>query len=50
MKLPESIAVATAATGIEGEEGKILSSTLKFCIAYVLLLGVLTYVGTLIII
>ena len=47
---PQSIAVATAATGIEGEEGKILSSTLKFCIAYVLLLGVLTYVGTLIII
>ncbi|MEG1481380.1 L-lactate permease [Clostridium sp.] len=45
---PQSIAVATAATGIEGEEGKILNSTLKYCVGYVVLLGIITYAGTLI--
>lgn len=45
---PQSIAVATAATGLEGSEGKILNSTLKYCVSYVILLGVLTYIGTLI--
>ncbi|MFT8316215.1 MAG: L-lactate permease [Clostridium sp.] len=40
---PQSIAVATAATGLAGKEGKILNSTLKFCIAYVVVLGVFAY-------
>lgn len=40
---PQSIAVATAATGIAGKEGKILNSTLKFCIVYVVVLGVFAY-------
>lgn len=44
---PQSIAVATSATGMIGMEGKIFNSTIKFCLVYVLLLGVLVYVGTL---
>ncbi|WP_010233533.1 MULTISPECIES: L-lactate permease [Clostridium] len=40
---PQSIAVATAATGLVGNEGKILNSTLKFCIVYVIVLGIFAY-------
>ncbi|MBV4416013.1 L-lactate permease [Clostridium tyrobutyricum] len=40
---PQSIAVATAATGLVGSEGKILNSTLKFCIVYVVVLGIMAY-------
>lgn len=42
---PQSIAVATAATGLAGAEGKILNATLKFCIVYVIVLGVIAYFG-----
>ena len=42
---PQSIAVATAATGIIGSEGKLLKATLKFCLAYVLILGLIVYLG-----
>lgn len=45
---PQSIAVATAATGLIGQEGKIFTKTLKFCIIYVLALGVMVYIGSLI--
>lgn len=45
---PQSIAVATAATGLSGKEGKILNSTLKVCIVYVILLGLISYLGSLI--
>ncbi|URA09957.1 L-lactate permease [Thermospira aquatica] len=38
---PQSIAVASAAVGLHGSEGKILSRSLWFCIGYVFLLGVL---------
>lgn len=40
---PQSIAIATAATGLVGSEGKILSQTIKFCIPYVIILGLITY-------
>ena len=40
---PQSIAVATAATGLTGKEGKILNSTLKFCLVYVIILGLISY-------
>ena len=40
---PQSIAVATAATGLIGSEGKILNATVKFCIVYVIILGVIAY-------
>lgn len=40
---PQSIAVATAATGLMGQEGKILNATVKFCIVYVIILGVIAY-------
>ena len=42
---PQSIAVATAATGIIGSEGKILQATLKVCIVYVVVIGVVVYFG-----
>ncbi|MDP4089607.1 MAG: L-lactate permease [Bacillota bacterium] len=44
---PQSIAVATAATGLIGQEGKIFIKTLKFCLAYVAILGVMVYIGSL---
>ncbi len=42
---PQSIAVATAATGIIGSEGKILQATLKVCIIYVVVIGIVVYFG-----
>jgi lactate permease len=42
---PQSIAVATAATGIVGTEGKILKTTLKFCLVYLIVLGLIVYLG-----
>lgn len=44
---PQSIAVATSATGMIGAEGKIFNSTLKFCIGYVAVLGIVVYIGSL---
>ena len=43
---PQSIAVATAATGLVGSEGKLLNQTLKYCLCYVALLGVFVYLGS----
>jgi lactate permease len=40
---PQSIAIAVAATGLSGSEGKILNSTLKFCAVYVIILGLISY-------
>ncbi|SFC42795.1 lactate permease [Clostridium uliginosum] len=40
---PQSIAVATAATGLAGSEGKIFNSTIKVCLAYVLFAGLLVF-------
>lgn len=42
---PQSIAVATAATGIIGSEGKILQATLKVCAIYVIIIGLVVYFG-----
>lgn len=44
---PQSIAVATSATGMIGSEGKIFKQTLKFCIGYIIVLSILIYVGSL---
>jgi lactate permease len=44
---PQSIAVATAATGLVGSEGKLLNQTLKYCVVYVAILGVFVYLGSL---
>lgn len=43
---PQSIAVATAATGLTGSEGKILGQTIKYCLIYVALLGLFVYFGS----
>ena len=40
---PQSIAIATSATGLIGQEGKILQSTLPYCLGYVVLLGLMVY-------
>lgn len=40
---PQSIAVAAAATGIAGKEGKVLEATVKFCIVYVIILGLISF-------
>lgn len=40
---PQSIAIAVAATGLAGKEGKILVTTLKFCALYIVILGLISY-------
>lgn len=40
---PQSIAIAVAATGLAGSEGKILGTTIKFCAVYVIILGLISY-------
>jgi len=42
---PQSIAVATSATGLMGKEGEIFSQTLKYCLGYVLILGIMVGIG-----
>ncbi|WFD12057.1 L-lactate permease [Tepidibacter hydrothermalis] len=44
---PQSIAIATSATGMIGSEGKIFNKTLKFCTGYVVILGILVYIVSL---
>lgn len=41
----QSIAIATSATGLIGSEGKILSTTVKYCLGYVIILGLIVYFG-----
>ena len=45
MTSPQSIAIATSATGLIGSEGKILSTTVKYCLGYVIILGLIVYFG-----
>jgi lactate permease len=40
---PQSISIATAATGLSGMEGSILNRTLKYCAGYVVFLGLLVF-------
>lgn len=40
---PQSIAIATAAAGLSGNEGKILNTTVKYCIVYVIAMGLVVY-------
>ena len=42
---PQSIAIATSATGLIGSEGKILSTTVKYGLGYVIILGLIVYCG-----
>lgn len=44
---PQSIAIATSATAMVGSEGKIFNQTLKFCVVYVSILGIVVYIGSL---
>lgn len=40
---PQSIAVATAATNLVGNEGKILNSALKVCVFYIVIAGIIVF-------
>jgi lactate permease len=40
---PQSIVIATTSTHLEGKEGEILSTTIKYCLAYVIILGAVIY-------
>lgn len=42
---PQSIAIASAAVGLSGSEGKILSSALKFCVAFLVIMGITVFFG-----
>ncbi len=38
---PQSIAIATSSTGLNGKEGELLRRTLPWCLAYVVFLGII---------
>lgn len=38
---PQSISIATSSTGLAGSEGRILSTTIRYCIAYAILIGII---------
>ncbi len=42
---PQSIAVAASATALVGEEGNILAKTVKYCLGFVIILGIIIYLG-----
>ncbi|HAX72071.1 MAG TPA: lactate permease [Firmicutes bacterium] len=42
---PQSIAIAASATNLVGQEGTLLSKTVKYCIGFVIVLGIIIYVG-----
>jgi L-lactate transport len=41
---PQSISIATSATGLSGREGTLLGITMKYCILYTIFLGLLVFV------
>ena len=46
---PQSIAVAIAAIGLSGADGKIMSQTVKYCILFGLIVCVLSYLSAVLI-
>lgn len=46
---PQSIAVAIAAIGLSGSDGKIMSQTVKYCILFGLIVCALSYLSTVLI-
>lgn len=40
---PQSISIATSATGLHGKEGLLLNITLKYCIVYTILMGIVVF-------
>jgi len=46
---PQSIAVAATATNLVGKEGEILKRVTKYCFPFIILLGVIVYVGSFIV-
>ena len=41
---PQSISIAASATGLGGKEGTLLGITLKYCIFYTILMGLLVFI------
>lgn len=42
---PQSISIAAAATGLQKEEGRMLRFTIRYCLIYIALMGILTLVA-----
>jgi lactate permease len=40
---PQSIAIASTATDLTNQEGKILGETIKYCLVFVVIMGLLIY-------
>ncbi len=43
---PQSIAIAVAAVNLEGKEGKLLKGTIKFFILFIVIVGIVTFIGS----
>lgn len=43
---PQSIAVAVAAVGLQGKESVLLKGTIKFFVLFLLIVGIVTYIGS----
>lgn len=43
---PQSIAIAVAAVNIEGKEGTLLKGTIKFFILFIVIVGIVTFIGS----
>ena len=42
---PQSIAIATASCGMEGKDGEILRSAIPYAVLYIVLGGLMVYLG-----
>jgi len=42
---PQSIAIAVAAVSLQGKEGELLKGTIKYYVIFLVIVGILTYVG-----
>ncbi|MDO5017027.1 MAG: L-lactate permease [Porphyromonas sp.] len=42
---PQSIAIATASCGVEGQDGKILASALPYAVGYIVIAGLMVFFG-----
>ncbi|MCX7749921.1 MAG: L-lactate permease [Clostridia bacterium] len=40
---PQSISIAVSSTGLQGNEGRIFGTTLKYCLVYVIFMGLLVF-------
>ena len=46
---PQNIAIAASTVGLLGKEGDMLRTTLKYALGYALILGLLVFVGSMVV-